>query len=82
VKLHSLRGSVATIMPFTQTDLQAIERAIASGEMSVSFNGRTTTYRNMTDLLRARDVIRRAVESDARRQGGLGTGSMAVARFD
>jgi hypothetical protein len=49
---------------FTQTDLDAIDAAIASGELTVSHNGRTVTYRSMDDLLKARkrieDVLNRA----------------------
>ena len=44
-------------MAFTQSDLDAIDTAIASGELTVSHNGRTVTYRSMSDLLRARQTI-------------------------
>lgn len=44
-------------MAFTQQDLDAINAAIASGELTVSHNGRTVTYRSMADLLKARDLI-------------------------
>lgn len=51
-------------MAFTQTDLDAIDAAIASGELTVAHNGRTVTYRSMDDLLKARqridDVLKRA----------------------
>ncbi len=44
-------------MAFTTTDLAAIDAAIASGELTVSHNGRTVTYRSMADLMRARQTI-------------------------
>jgi len=69
-------------MSFTPSDLAAIERAIASGESTVSFNGRTVTYRSMADLLRAREVIRQAVNAQNARRGGLDGSSFSVARFD
>lgn len=45
-------------MAFTQQNLDAIERAIATGTLSVEYNGKRITYRSMSDLLRARDVIK------------------------
>jgi len=50
-------------MAFTTTDLENIEAAIATGELTVSVNGRTVTYRSMTDLLKARDLISGALQS-------------------
>jgi hypothetical protein len=44
-------------MAFTQTDLDAVNAAIASGELTVKHNGREVTYRSMTDLLKARETI-------------------------
>jgi len=44
-------------MAFTKDDLDSIDRAIASGELSVTHNGRSVTYRSMTELLKARDRI-------------------------
>lgn len=49
-------------MAFTQTDLDRIERAIARGERSVRHSdGRTVEYRNVEDLLKARNEIARAI---------------------
>ena len=45
-------------MAWTQQQLDAIEAAIASGELTVRFGDRMVTYRSMDELLRARDVIR------------------------
>lgn len=44
-------------MAFTQTDLDNINTAIATGELSVEVNGRKVQYRNMDDLMKARSVI-------------------------
>lgn len=44
-------------MAFTQSDLAAVDAAIASGELTVSHNGRTVTYRSMDDLHKARRLI-------------------------
>lgn len=44
-------------MAFTQTDLDAVNSAIASGELTVKHNGREVTYRSMEDLLKARATI-------------------------
>ena len=51
-------------MAFTTTDLDNIEAAIATGELTVSVNGRTVTYRSMADLLKARDLISRTLQSN------------------
>ena len=44
-------------MAFTQTDLDNINAAIATGEMTVEVNGRRVTYRSISDLERARSII-------------------------
>ena len=49
-------------MSFTIDDLNAIEQAIASGELTVISEGRQVTYRSMLDLMRARDVIRKELQ--------------------
>ena len=49
-------------MTFTVDDLNAIEQAIASGELTVISEGRQVTYRSMLDLMRARDVIRKELQ--------------------
>lgn len=45
-------------MAWTQSDLDAVESAIASGEMTVRVNDRLITYRSIDELLKARDVMR------------------------
>lgn len=52
-------------MSFTSADLTAIETAIASGELSITnSSGRSVTYRNMNELLKARDTIRDELRKD------------------
>jgi hypothetical protein len=54
---------------YTIDDLHAIERAIASGELTVAYKDRTVTYRSIAELLRAKDDIIRGLDSTgARRQ--------------
>lgn len=53
-------------MAFTLSDLDAIERAMASGELAVWFaDGRRVEYRSMDDLLKARDAIKEDLASAA-----------------
>ncbi len=50
-------------MSYTIEQLTAIESAIASGELVVrSETGRMIEYRSMSDLIKARDVIKNALE--------------------
>ena len=48
---------------FTVANLEAIEAAIASGELSVSYDGKSVTYRSMKDLMDARDRIKAELEA-------------------
>jgi hypothetical protein len=52
-------------MPWTQQQLEAIEVAIASGELTVRFGDRTVTYRSMDELLQARAVIKESLAAEA-----------------
>jgi len=56
-------------MAFTQTQLDAIEVAIASGTLTVEYDGRRITYQSTEALLKARSVIKQALATQA------GTGS-------
>jgi hypothetical protein len=42
---------------YTIDDLHAIERAIASGELTVSYKDRSVTYRSIEELRMAKDDI-------------------------
>lgn len=44
-------------MGFSATDLESINAAIASGELTVSVQGRSVTYRSIDDLIKAKRVI-------------------------
>jgi hypothetical protein len=44
-------------MAYTQSDLDALDRAIASGELSVEVAGRKVVYRSADDLLKLRATV-------------------------
>lgn len=44
-------------MSFTSADLDAIDRAIAAGELSIALGDMRITYRSIDELLAARDRI-------------------------
>lgn len=48
-------------MAWTQTDLDAIEEAIKTGELRVRYGDREITYRSVDEMLRIRDLIRNAL---------------------
>ncbi|MNC45753.1 hypothetical protein D3C76_1875020 [compost metagenome] len=52
-------------MAFTQKQLDAIEAAIARGEKIVKYTDRTVEYRDVDELLRARDEIRTGLATAA-----------------
>lgn len=54
-------------MGFTTTQLEAIESAIASGQLKVAFNGREVVYRSMSDLIAARN----AIKADLQKSGAI-----------
>lgn len=70
-------------MAFTQTDLDNVERAIASGELTVSYNGRSITHRSMADLKSARDMILKALAgASAQSQPAFGGRGYGLASFN
>ena len=50
-------------MAFTQDDLSALERAIASGELTIRTNDKLVTYRSTDELIKARDTVSAALQS-------------------
>ena len=50
-------------MAWTQTDLDAIEAAISSGELTVQYLDKRITYRSITELQTARRMIAAKVET-------------------
>ncbi|MGL4504524.1 MAG: phage head-tail joining protein [Aeromonas sobria] len=49
-------------MAFTVEDLESINEAIASGELSVTIDGRNVTYRSIKELLEAKRHIIAAIK--------------------
>lgn len=45
-------------MAYSLEQLQALDDAIASGRVQVAYAGRQVTYRNMRDLIAARNLVR------------------------
>ncbi len=45
-------------MAYTTTQLEAIEAAIGTGELTVEYDGKRVTYRSMTELMQARELIK------------------------
>jgi hypothetical protein len=52
-------------MALTQTDLDALDRAIASAELTVTWNGKTVTYRSIAELTRARNHVASVIAESA-----------------
>ena len=48
---------------FTVTQLEAIERAIASGTLKVRYDGKEVTYQTLTELIAARNLIRSELQA-------------------
>ena len=44
---------------FTQDDLKNVEAALASGVLTLRLAGREVTYQSTSDLLKAREAIRK-----------------------
>lgn len=53
-------------MALTQTDLDNLDAAIASGELEVDFNGRRVKYRSIADLMAARAHVVSTLASTTR----------------
>lgn len=48
-------------MAFTQTQLDALETAIATGSLEASFDGKHVKYRSLDEMMRIRETIRGAL---------------------
>jgi hypothetical protein len=48
-------------MAFTQTQLDALDAALASGELMVSYDGKSITYRSIAELQDARNIVAKAL---------------------
>lgn len=52
-------------MAFTQSDLDALDRAVASGELTIRRGDRWVTYRSFTELQAARDLVKKELAAAA-----------------
>ncbi len=52
-------------MAWTQTDIDTLKAAIASGVLSVTFADRSTTYKSTDDQLKALALMERAINATA-----------------
>lgn len=48
-------------MALTQSDLEALESAIATGELTVEYDGKRVTFRSIDELIKAAEYVRRRV---------------------
>lgn len=48
-------------MSYTQTQLEALQAALASGTLRVSYDGKTVEYRSVDELIRAIAVVEAGV---------------------
>lgn len=46
-------------MAFTETQLEAIEKAIAEGTLRVKYENKEVEYRSLDEMLKVRDLIRK-----------------------
>lgn len=46
---------------WTTADLEALEKAIASGALSVQYADRRVQYRSLDEMLKIRDLMRKAL---------------------
>ncbi|MBY4866773.1 hypothetical protein K6W76_09660 [Burkholderia anthina] len=64
-------------MAFTQQNLDAIEKAIASGTLTVEYNGKRITYQSTADLMRVRNMIKLDLEN----RSGAGVSRSSVGTY-
>lgn len=53
-------------MAFSASDLEALEQAIATGELRVTVDGRTVEYRSVADLVAAHRFAQRQLAAASR----------------
>lgn len=56
-------------MALTQTDLDVLDRAIATGTLSVEFNGRKMVYQSTAALIAARTHVAAVVNAGTQNRG-------------
>lgn len=57
-------------MAYTQSDLDALDAAIAGGELIVQVEGRKVQYRSIPELLQARAHVAQVLQSSASAASG------------
>ncbi|MEK6747495.1 MAG: hypothetical protein AABY33_10755 [Pseudomonadota bacterium] len=55
-------------MAFTQTQLDALENAIASGTLEVRTGDKSVRYHSLDEMIKLRDVIRNQLSADSKTQ--------------
>lgn len=63
------KGGLA-VMAYTQTQLDALDEAIASGTLVVMYDGKRVEYRSLDELMRARRIVERGLSGAAARVTG------------
>lgn len=61
---------IHTTMPATQADIDALTRAIATGERQVTLGNQSVTYRSVGELMQARETLQREVDAEALKAAG------------
>jgi hypothetical protein len=56
-------------MALTQTDLDVLDRAIATGTLSVEFDGRKMVYQTTSQLIEARNHVASVVNASSQNRG-------------
>lgn len=49
-------------MAFTQAQLDALEAAIAGGELTVEYQDKRVTYRSLREMLEIRNMMKQAIQ--------------------
>ncbi len=52
-------------MAYTQSHLDALQEALASGTLTVTFDGRSMTYRSVQELQRAISVVQNSLNQQS-----------------
>lgn len=65
------------IMAFTTSDLESIQNAMTMGELSVSIQGRTITYRSYDELMK----MYRLISSEVNKTATSGSNPYSLAKF-
>ena len=52
-------------MAYTQTHLDALQEALSSGTLTVTFEGRSMTYRSVQELQRAISVVQSSLNQQS-----------------